>query len=81
MDYRKLAKMNEHQLFLGSEIMQICQDMMDELEELCLKLGTDLTRTEIIEITRVRFNTKLSELKLRLPPEPENRGFHDLGEG
>lgn len=71
MDLRKLAKMNEAQLYLGSEIMQICQDMMDELEELCLKLGTELTRIEIIEITKVRFNTKLSELKLRLPPEEE----------
>lgn len=65
--------MNNNQLFLGSTIMQICQDMMNELQELCLKLGTELTREEVIEIVKVRFNQRLDALKLTLPPEEEKR--------
>lgn len=63
--------MNNDQLYLGSTIMQICQDMMNELQGLCLKLGTELTRVEVIEIVKVRFNHRLDALKLTLPPEEE----------
>lgn len=74
MDIDHLAKMNNDQLYLGSTIMFVCQDMMNELQGLCLRLGTELTREEIIEIVKVRFDTRLNELKLTKPPEPEERG-------
>lgn len=71
MGIEKLAKMNNDQLYLGSTIMFVCQDMMNDLEDLCLKLGTELTRVEVIEIVKVRFNTKLDALKLEIPPKEE----------
>lgn len=74
MDLDKLTKMNNDQLYLGSTIMFVCQDMMDELQGLCLKLGTELTREEIIEIVKVRFNHRLDALKLIQPPKPEEKG-------
>lgn len=74
MGIEKLAKMNNDQLYLGSTIMFVCQDMMNDLEDLCLKLGTELTRVEVIEIVKVRFNTKLDALKLEVQPKQERSG-------
>lgn len=56
--------MDKEQIYLGTTIMVICQDMMNELQGLCLKLGTELSREEIIEIVKVRFNQRLDALKL-----------------
>lgn len=63
--------MNEDQLYLGSTIMAICQEMMNELQGLCLKLGTELTRDEVIEVVKTRFDARLNALKLELPPKEE----------
>lgn len=66
-----MDKMNNEQLYLGTTIMQICQDMMNELQSLCLRLGTELSRDEIIEIVKVRFNHRLDALKLNAIPKEE----------
>lgn len=65
--------MNNEQLYLGSTIMKVCQDMMNDLEDLCLKLGTELTREDVIELVKVRFNIKLDALKLEIQPKQEER--------
>lgn len=71
MNLNNLGKFNDAQLYLGTEIIEVCQELLDELEELCMKLGTELSREEILEIVKVRFATKVNELKLKPPPKPE----------
>lgn len=64
----ELGKLNEHQLYLGSQVMDIFQQVTGELETLCMRLGPELTREEVIEIVKVRLSTKLDLLKLIKPP-------------
>lgn len=64
-----MDRMNNNQIYLGTEIMQICQDMMNELQELCLQLGYNMTRDEIIEVIKARFHKRLDKLKLEIQPE------------
>lgn len=65
MDLTRSSKLNQHQISFAHSIIKVTQQVLDELEPLCLRIGIDLTVDEAIQQVKAEFSNKMDGVKFK----------------